>query len=136
MILLLAVNFLVFFEVMSKSWRVGVQRVADLVLVRKIHRNIILESTAQKKVFFCGPVLFIQSYINVQRYMNSYSSCTTKVVIVTLCESNQKYLITKDPYDANIILGAQLSSRCFFYENATLLWKNGYKWIIQSIAHR
>ena len=25
---------------------------------------------------------------------------------------------------------------CFFYENATLLWKNGHKWIIQSIAHR
>ena len=24
----------------------------------------------------------------------------------------------------------------FFDENATLLWKNGYKWIIKSIAHR
>ena len=36
--------------------------------------------------------------------MTSYSSYTTTVVIVTLCESNQKYLITKDPYDANNIL--------------------------------
>ena len=35
-----------------------------------------------------------------------------------------------------LILGAQLSSRCFFDENVTLLWKNGYKWIIQNIAHR
>ena len=36
--------------------------------------------------------------------MTSYSSCTTKAVIVTLCESNSKYLITKDPYDANTII--------------------------------
>ena len=34
------------------------------------------------------------------------------------------------------IFGSQLSSLFFFYENATLLWKNGYKWIIQIIAHR
>ena len=34
------------------------------------------------------------------------------------------------------ILGAQLSSRYFFDENATLLWENGYKWIIQSIDYR
>ena len=35
-----------------------------------------------------------------------------------------------------MILGAQISSRYFFDENATLLWKNGYKLFIQSIAHR
>ena len=34
------------------------------------------------------------------------------------------------------VLGAQLSSRCFFDENAVLLWENDDKWIIQSIAHR
>ena len=35
-----------------------------------------------------------------------------------------------------ILLGAQLISRCFFDENATLLWKNNYKWFIKTIAHR
>ena len=33
------------------------------------------------------------------------------------------------------VLGAQISSRRFLDKSATLLWKNGYKWIIQSIAH-
>ena len=36
--------------------------------------------------------------------MTSYSSCTTKAVIITLCESNSKYLITEDLYDANILI--------------------------------
>ena len=30
-----------------------------------------------------------------------------------------------------VLLGAQLSSRCFLNENATLFWKNSYKWIIE-----
>ena len=38
-------------------FRVGVQGVAYSGSAGKIRRNIILESTAWKKKFFCGPVL-------------------------------------------------------------------------------
>ena len=40
----------------------------------------------------------------IGKYMTSYSSCTTKAVIFSLCESNQEYLITKDPYGASTII--------------------------------
>ena len=57
------------------------------------------------------------------------ASATCHVNTLLQRENLKKYVFI-------LLFGAQLSSRCFFDENATLLWKNGYKWMIQSIAHR
>ena len=48
---------------------------------------------------------------------------------------NANRKLQQDLVYLSLLLGPQLSSRCFFDENATLLWKIFYKWIIQSISY-